>query len=199
MPVKIQSPDVARRIAEFFGIRGKYLPEVEEFVIPTLQIGDLSVAGVPPVGRHASVAFDVAAHATQKWTFRLYAEGLLCVITDFRLIPVAGGGAHVRASFAGGPAPAPLTPGFIDHRITDGQLFPAQVPGAIVGASTQASNINPIIWRSALADLVDNHYQPKGWVIGSDKQGGNGALMLQIGSNNVRCHGSVEWDEYQID
>lgn len=199
MTVKIQSPDVARRVAEFFGIRGKYVPSVEEFIIPTLQVGDLSVAGAPPISRHASVAFDVAAHATQKFTLRLFAQGVLCVITDIRLIPVSGGGAHIRAAFSTGAAPTPLAPGFTDHRITAGVLHPAQVPGALVGASTAASNITPIVWRSILTDVVDNHYQPRGWVIGTDKQGGSGSLMLQTGSNNVRIHGSLEWDEYQLD
>lgn len=198
--MRIQSPDVATRVRNFFGIKGKYRPEVEEFIVPTIQVGDLSVPGLPPITRHASVGFDVGAVVGEYFTFRLLApEGVLCVITDLNLVPaLAGAGSHIRASFVTLAGLAPAAAGFTDHRLTSGQRFPIEVPAAQAAVGTFVMPIAPIIWRTILTDNEDNHIEPKGWVIGTGKPGVGASLMIQSAALNLRIHGSVQWDEYQV-
>jgi hypothetical protein len=197
MPVKIQSPDVARRVAEFFGIRGKYTPAVEEFIIPTIQVGDLSISGVPPVSRHASVAFTVAGVAAEGFNFRLLAPGgVLCVITDIILLPANI--ASFSASFTLQAAAGALVPAFTDSRLTLGQLFPENVPAAVCEANTVGAPLVNISWRSRTTPNVAIHFQPKGWVIGTGKEDVDAALMLQCETDDLHVYGSVGWDEYPI-
>lgn len=197
MSIRIQGPDVARRVAEFFGVRGKYRPEVEEFIVPTVQVGDLSVPGLPPVSRHASCRINVAPTAGEYSMFGLAAlPGLICVITDIDVFSSVAN--SVVADFRDERAMTPLTAFFTDNRLTLGQRFPAQVPAAVIGANTEVMILAQQAWGATLPASIPRHFSPKGWVIGSGLAGGTGHLHLSLTTVNVGLFGSVEWDEYEV-
>lgn len=198
MSVKIQEPGVAQRLVEFFRLKGRFRPMLEEYIQPVIQVGDLSVGGVPAISRHATCWFNVAAVAGQQWAFHMEVPpGLLCHITSFNLNPSAS--VSLYAGFSGGAPMSPITNKyFTDGRITGDISFPTNVPGAIVGSNAQVGAINPIGYRSYVLVGQPNHFKPKGWIVGTGKPAGIGRFQLGAATVNITISGSVEWDEYQV-
>lgn len=198
MAIKIQTPDVARRVARFFGIRGKYLPQVEEFIVPTILIGDLSVAGPPPIARHASCAFSITGVAARYSTVRLIAPiGVLCVLTDVYMHPQLTS-YLTMGLMAGGAAPA-LVPTFTDTRLVDPPRGSPETPAALVSSEARVAILTPISWRAYAVTGFNNHYQPRGWVIGPARAGVAMELTIQLNGQDNDANGSIEWDEYPLD
>lgn len=195
MPVKIQGPDVARRVAQFFGIRGKYLPQIEQFIVPTISVGDVSMPGVPPVRRHVSVQGYEAAVVAEKASWWMNAPiGVLAVITDIHVIPVGDMNLNVAFWFGGA---ASLTPRFTDGRLVQPPALPQFPPACTAGSWTAAGVITNIAWTGVAKATQVNHYRPVGWIVGAGT--GAGGVQFQSSENNVAVSLTVEWDEYHVD
>lgn len=200
MGLPINDPSVGAALQELFGLQGRVRPVLEESIIPTVQVADLSEGSRPARIRHASAHFDVGANAVEHFVARLEAPpSVLMELTSFRLAPLSAGEVQV---FFGSSIPVPSTfasKAYTDQRVRDTKSGGTQSPGGLLTIGTQVASLGTVQWGIFLnADNLLYEYSPKGWFVGSLAPAGFGFIEFSFGSNNVRVRGSMEWTEYQI-
>lgn len=195
MSQPIQVPTVGALLTEFFRLVGSVRPELEEIVIPTVLVGDLSGSAPPVRRRHVSCVGGIAAAAAENAWFELFNsdKNTIAVITDVWAFAsaadflkvafptstlLAGGSTTVASSFTDSRVPG--TPGFVLRQISQG--------GGSIGNEERGRWIVPVA-----ANGLNLHLQPRGWVI---------APPTRLTFSNVTAAGTMflglEWDEYQL-
>lgn len=200
MAQEIQTPVPGSLLTDAFGLRGRVRPFLEEFIIPVISLGDLSLSIAPGVVRHATALINEAAAVGERWVGRFEAPaGVIAVIRQISLRS-AGGLTTVSMRFPGSsPSITPAntcTKGFVDGRLLTGSGT-SQTPACTLLSGTQVAALaNPSFQTSLPAEgLV--YLPPGGWVVGG---GANapGYMEMNVVGNNQACLGGIEWDEYQV-
>lgn len=196
MSQPIQVPTVGTLLTEFFRLVGSVRPELEEVVIPTVLVGDLSGSAPPTRRRHASCVGGIAAAAAENAWFELSNSdpNTLAVITDvfafataadflkvaFPTATLLAGGSTVVATSFTDSRVLPGGPGFVLRQISQG--------GGSIGNEERGRWIVPVA-----ANGLNLHLRPKGWVI---------RTPTRLTFSNVTAAGTMflglEWDEYQL-
>ena len=208
MTLKIQRPSVSVALTRFFRLTGQVAPELEEFVQPTVQVGDLSPAEPPPVARAAAARVLNSAVPVEFPTFRLFCPpGMIARLDSIYLnVPAQAIVSYLFTSSVPALALAGLaSPVFTDQRL--GQLNPVtglarELPavqfafGSIAGALI-VNQYRQLIEPSATGGFRPL-FRPKHWIIGSGEPGVSGFLEFQtsVVNSTVRC--ALEWTEFQL-
>jgi len=202
MAQPIQDPTVGGALQALFSLQGRVRPALEEFIVPTVRIADLSQGATPAISRHASAAFNQAAVAGEHAQLRFeMIPGALAVIRRLHL--VADTDTMIRINFPGNAATlgalgTVAAKGFTDGRVLAGSPGGEQNPAAVLTYGTAVAPLGAFqVFFQALATEEVN-IEPRGWVVGTGRPDLYGFLELDTYSLNVQLRGSIEWDEYQL-
>lgn len=208
MALQIQDAGaVAGRLREFFRLTGTVKPELEEFVLPTVLVGDLSNGAKPSTRRHAAVFADRGATVGEVPLFRLEIPGgIIGVVTEWSF--TSDTSAQVLRVNAGttildADLPTIIDPVFTDERLTLGADAagqpPAQLPGGVLLSGSRVAQLGTFQKRVTEGpNTFQSTQRPQGWVIGSGTPDRFGFLEFAGEIVNLRTRLQIEWDEYQI-
>lgn len=195
--LKIQNPLVGSALQRLFGLQGRVSPHLEESVIPTVLVGDISQGGTPDVRRAAISGSTGAAVAAEFTMAELQVPvGTLVKIEAFTVWAAAECTALV--SFAN---QAVALVGVPARTFTDRRLFPMEPVGVWrIGTSVAAISPRQGAFRVFASSLL--RIEPKGWLIGGlpanlvGSQGGGGFFTVQLNLANTAGIFGCEWTEY---
>lgn len=196
----IQTPKVGELLTDAFGLKGRVRPSLEEYIVPTISLGDLSLSIAPGPVRHAAALINQAAVAAQRWVARFEAPpGVLCVIRQIA-IRSSGGLTQLSAQYVGN-VPT-ITPGTTCAKsFTDGRLLvgsgTTQTPSGILLSGTQVAALAAPVFQVSVPAEGLIYLPPGGWVVGGGA-GASGYLEMQMPVVNITAFGGIEWDEYQV-
>ena len=202
MALTINNPLVARILQRAFRLQGRVRPVLEESIVPTVSLGDLSAGMAPDVSRHVVTRIVIPPVIGELATIRIEAiAGTVLVITNINFWTNVLG--FVTAKFPGSSATLNPQASTASKSFTDGRLLPGgpepSLPSGVLTFGTQAGFLAGTHWQARIPDPLGLFYEPKGWVVGGvDSTDLLGFLEFQFDGANVLFVGSVEWDEYQI-
>lgn len=204
MAQPIQDPTVGTALQQLFGLQGRVRPALEEFIIPTVKVADLSLKTADPVIRHASCRTSVAAVAAERPVFRFESiGGTICVIRRIFLFSATAAGNpsfafHGNAATLGALATT-ATKSFTDGRLLPGAPSGAQKPSGVLTIGTQPGSLGTVHWEGRMDASLGLEITPtRGWVVGTGRPGLVGFLEGQVAVNNIALAVSMEWDEYYL-
>jgi len=207
MALKIQNPLVGTLLQRAFGLQGRVRPELEEFIVPTVSLGDLSLSFPPDTVRHCAAQVSITGVTSQRSVGRFEVlGGCIAVIRRIQLFSATDPG-DFSCQFVGNTATlSPLATtapkGFTDGRLLAGSMGGAQTPSSVLTTGTQASSIGTVTFRARMLPVTNGSlfiYEPAGgWVVGTGQAEGIGFWQWQVSANNNNVNGSIEWDEYQL-
>lgn len=195
MPTQIQRPQVAELLTRFFRLTGRVRPSLDDVVIPTVQIGDLTGGATPPIIRSASAFAEPTKTAGERATWRL--EAPPGTLLDVKVIWVLNYDVesslrvHFGTSIATPPDLAP-------SRYTDGRITGSETPAGILLSGTQAGLLANYQWLQNFGAVARETIYPNNWIVGTGNPGTFGFLELQSTSANNLMALNLQWDEYQI-
>lgn len=202
MPTKIQRPGVAEALTRAFGIVGRMRPALDEVIVPTVSIGDLSRGGPPPAARQSVSSFTAAAVPTEKLFWRLdVPPNMIAVIEAITLH--ATGACNLKVNFPGNAAILPAGPNAANESLTDGRvagqfagpgcaLTWGSGPGGLGTAWSYQQYLGP---ASDPPVVIRPH---PAWVVGSD-EGNYQFLEMALDTINVGLDAlAIEWVEYGV-
>lgn len=199
--MQINNPTIAQLLQRAFQLQGRVRVSLEESVIATVSLGDLSEGSPPPITRHVSTAFSIASASAEEAIWRLEIPGnVIAVITNFSVEAVVGSTAiqvFFGSSFSGGDLPSLSTPVFTDGRLLQKNEFPA----GVCSFGTKAGGLVVFDWQGFVFGTPDqpaNGFLPKRWVAGSGIEDQFGFIEFCSVRNNSKVDVTVEWDEFQI-
>lgn len=201
MAQPIQDPTVGVTLQKLFSLQGRVRPALEEFIIPTVVVADLSPAAAPPIRRRAGAFNAHAAVVGEFFTLRFEMPATTFAVVRRIMVSAAVGG-DLLFNFPGNAATLAAlasTAGksFIDGRLLPGAPSGAQLPAGVVTSGTQAAALTPtpFAWPRATGEV--SNIEPTGWVVGGFPSL-TGFLEMQLDVANTGVAWSLEWDEYQL-
>lgn len=201
MAFKIQTPSVGRILAEALGLKGRIDPELEKFIIPTIQLANAELSGFVCTSRSCTSTGSGAAVAAEFPTLQfIVPPGVLALITRLDANTNGAGETSLRASFAQN-ALALGTAGL--NAFTDQRLIQQnQTPSCNLTSGSQAAAISPIEWNGRLsigaATAPTYEGRPVAWVIGSGVADATRSLGFQSSGLNEVLRLTLEWVEFQL-
>lgn len=202
MAQPIQDPTVGVVLQGLFKLQGRVRPALEEFIIPTVQVADISQGARPATRRRAVAGIAQAAVAGQVFQARFEIPGgMIAVIRRINLSSTTGA-MNIRFNFPGNAASIAALAGVSAKAFTDGRLLPgapsgAQQPAGVLTFGTNAAALattQAVFRLFATQELV---IYPD-WVVGTGHPQLVGFLEFESNTANAQVAGSVEWDEYPI-
>lgn len=195
MSQPIQVADIGSALQYLFRLQGRVRPALEEFIVPTVLVGDVSQSSPPFVSRRATAQYFINATVGEKATMLFRAPAnTLAVLHRIRAMADTTKG-HLIANFGqtiSDPAGVNTTE-LTDsrQRALSGQAVCSFLAGTQVAALPSASFRRPLV-----ADTpVDIDLTP-GWAVGG--LGVPDAVELQFTTANVQLVGTFEWTEYVL-
>jgi len=191
---------IATRLQRLLRTQGRLAPELEEFVLPVIQVANLSEGGAPPVSRSAVMNTTLGAVAGEFGQMRLSAPpGILAVVKKFKFKPnsVLDVLVFFGTSLAVANLPNAHIPSFTDGRLRDSLDTD---PSAQILSGNQAAGFVTTNWRYTAQDTPNDDwvYPSTPWVVGTGTQGTTGHLEFQLGTANVAAGVVIEWEEYPL-
>lgn len=197
MAIKIQDGGaIATRLQKLLSIQGRLAPDLEEFIIATIQVADLSQGGIPPVSRRAAVQFLEAAVVGELTAWRFEMPGsTLAIVRYLEVMPAADDLLQIHFGSEMTPPANQSVPVFIDGRIRHGT---GENPAGVVFSGTQIGGLTtPQEFQRVDADPSTRIVDP-GWIIGSGLPEAFDFLEFSLSTPNQGTRVTMEWDEYQI-
>lgn len=193
MAQPIQTPGVGAALQRLFRLQGRVRPSLEEFVIPTVQVADLSQGSVPPVRRHAVSFFNQPGVAGQSATWRLEVPpSVLARIDRIYVTPAAAG-----PMFANFGSTIAVPAGNAANEFSDARVRAnGELPAGLVTFGTQVA-ILAGTWRVDVAANEVTEIRPRAWLIGGLFDAFD-FLEMQFFQANTAVTVAMEWEEYQI-
>lgn len=200
MGIPINNPVVSTLLQRAFGIQGRLRPQLEESIVPTVSLGDLSEGSEPPITRHVSVFGAIGLEVNERPIWRLEVPGnVIAVLTrlNFRAATAQDVLVHWGASLSAGAFPGTMTTtGYTDERLQSDQGG-AQIPAAVVLTGTQVATIASEARIRINPPPDDKDFFPKGWVCGTGRPGQFGFIEFSASVIAQSFFIEMEWDEYQ--
>lgn len=206
MAKDINNPLVGELLQRAFDLKGRVRPSLEEFIVPTISLGDLSLSLGPSIKRHAACRVAQAAVSGQRFVFRFEAiPGTICVITRV-FFHSAAGATEFAGAFVGNAATvsglgSTALKGYTDGRLLPGTPFGAPVqPSGVVTFGTQVGPGGILALFSIQVPAAGLVYEPPPgtWVVGTGGSSLFGFLEGFLALNNTLVTGGFEWDEYPV-
>lgn len=210
MSQPIQTPNVGGLLTEFFRLVGTVRPELEEIVMPTILVGDLSGSSPPVARRHASAQGAQVAAAGQNAFFELAMldPNTIAVVTDIFAFSTAASD-QLRVASSGGiltGGATTCTARYTDERVRRSRPSGESFPGFIfrqqsLGGGPIAGNLVQSRFKIPLLASTEPefHYRPSGLVLrGSTAPSLSGGLTLCNDVVAATLVLGIEWDEYQL-
>jgi len=202
MALDITTPNVGVELQQLFGLRGSVSLGLEQFVIPTVSVGELGQSTPPSIRRRASAQFALGAVALERPTLRFeMIGGSLAVIRRMYFTTDQTGFLHImhRGNAASIAALAnTATKSFVDGRLLAGAPSGAQQPAGVLTFGTQVAEITD--WNADIqfqSGVIFTYDEP-GFVVGTGRPGLTGFLEIQVSIVNCVLRGALVWDEYTI-
>jgi len=194
MAKRIQNPGVGQLLQGLFDLQGRVQPQLDEIIVPTVQLGDLGRGSAPPVVRAVSHQCVMLAVAGEFAGARLEVPGnTLLKITAIHVSPTTSGFAYWKFTNA-----SAALAGTADKEVTDGRLSDQNVgAGSVMTFGTRVGGLaNP----AALVKVnsTGTTFTPEHWVIGSGRPDQFGFWEFGFQSPNVQVVLTVEGLEYTI-
>lgn len=193
---KIQRPGTGTLLTDHFRLISRVNPELEEFVVPTAQVADLSLGATPPICRSATMQFSNSPVAAQRSVWRIESPpGIILKIKHFWVLNVDVAGdltVHFGNSLAVVPTVAATS------RFTEGRLTGAELPGGLVLHDTQVATLAAFEWRRFLGVLGEIEYSPPNWVVGTGRPGEFGFIEFLATAIQNSVNVAIEWDEFSV-
>lgn len=193
---KIQRPDAGTLLTEHFRLTSRVSPQLEEFIIPTAQVSDLSIGATPPTCRSGAMQFSNSPVVGERSVWRFESPpGVICKIKRFWCLNVDVDGdltAHFGSSLAVVPTVAATS------RFTDGRLTGLEPPAGLVLHDTQVGLLAAFEWRRFIPLLTDITIEPNNWVAGTGRRGEFGFIEFLLTGVASSVNVSMEWDEFTV-
>lgn len=203
MAQPIQDPTVGGALQALFGLQGRVRPALEEFIIPTVRVADLSQGAAPGIRRRVACAIVQAAVAGEYFTARLeMIPGSIAVVRFVGMYPTSGTAGNLKMRFPGNAATIgalanTATKSYVDGRILAGSPGGQQNPAGVLTYATSAAAFAGVEARYPVPGTGLLLEDP-GWVVGTGRADLYGFLEMQFSAVNEQVTGTVVWDEYQI-
>lgn len=205
MGKQIQRPEIGAALTRLTRLTGSYAPELEESILPVINVGELGIVMQPPVRRQASLIHTIAAVALQFPTWRFEVPGSILAVIRKIWIQPSTTSAHFNMFSAASILVPPA--GIIRGDFTDGRLSGIdplsganlQDPAGFIGAGTQVAPLAAITWRAGvITAFPGTFFDDLGWVVGSGGPDTPGFMEFQYGVLNEQIRFRMEWDEFQV-
>ena len=208
MGLKIGNPRVTNQLVKLFNLTGAVSPELEEFVIPTVQVANLEMGSPPAIQRTATYYAAAGAVSGERAVFQLAVPpGVVAVIKRIMLYGITASPRALLAKFAGSTATVVTPATTAGSCFTDGRLAgTGQEPASRLLYNTQVSNVsnadwalplylNAPTWNSGAREFV-----PKwGWVVGSGNTTDSGFWEATFDLVNTAITMTLEIEEFTQD
>jgi hypothetical protein len=208
MSFRIGNPRVTEQLTRAFNLTGNVSPELDELVVPTVQIADLQMGAPPALQRTATCYFSEAANITQRTCFQFICPpGTLAVIKRVSFFTNSLSAPRSWFLIFSGNSPLLGKPtNQADMKFTDGRLERSGVvPSCQVWFGRKTSTLNAV-WAlpqnliDATYGSAECVYEPTaGWVVGSGVAGESSYLEGAFDHVNTHQSGVIEWEEFQQD
>ena len=206
MTLEIQNARASQVLTDAFDLKGRVRPELEEFIVPTVTVADLSTGAPPPVQRTSSAYFSQDAVSGQRCCFQFIVPGgTLAVIkrVSFYGVVTATDAWFILFSAASAALGKPATQA--NASFTDGRLQQTGViPSAQLWYGTKVSPLNadwalPLFMTDQTYGSAEAVYEPTGgWVVGSGAPGVSSYLEAAFDGTNMAQACVLEWEEFQV-
>lgn len=203
MAEPIQNPRVAQALQSAFNIVGRLRPQLEEFVVPTVLLGDLGQNQPPYVSRHA--VFNVSAAAGgvgNRFTARFEVPAGALARVDRIHLQSSVNPNNLRVHFPGNAATIAAQATVSPKRYADGRLLPGSAtpsaPASVFthGAPAAALGTVDAAYRLPTENGGMIDLRPNGWFVGTGVQGLVGFMELQLSVANTAVVGAIEVTEF---
>lgn len=207
MTYEIQNNRPAAALTEAFDLKGRVRPELEEFIVPTVLVADVSQNSPPAIQRAVTAYWSQAAAIGQRSCFQFHCPGgTLAKIKRISFFSTGLTAADAwfllfsGSTLAGGISGSTATSSF-----TDGRLQQTGVaPSCSITYGTRVSAV-PADWAIPLF-MTDQTYgsaqvafEPQwGWVVGSGLQGITSYIEASFDGVNMPSASVMEWEEFQV-
>lgn len=202
MAIPIQNPLVGSVLHRAFALQGRVAPQLEEFVVPTVSLGDLSLSLGPSVVRHAAAVINMSPVVGERPILRF--ESIPATICVVRSVSLRTGTANNwTVHFPGtaavlGALATVSTKSFTDGRLLPGTPSGAQRPSGVLTTGTQVAAFATNHFQTTIPAEGLVYRPPGGWVVGTGHPSLTGFLEMQVVGTNLTVAGGLEWDEYQV-
>lgn len=203
MGLKIQRPDIAVAIQKLLRLTGSIDLEVEEFILQTIQVGDLSHGQLPPVSLHASADFVIGAVVAEHAIWRMEIPGS-AIARVTRIIVRPGTDTTLRVHFGSTLAAAAFPTAVTNKGFTDGRVLfgvgdgNVPLPAVSINTGTQVASM-PREYSQFFGNLQDQLIlEPHGWIVGTGDPNQFGFIEFQVTNLNEQMIITMEWDEWRI-
>lgn len=199
MPKQIQNPLVGQALQYLFGLQGRVEPSLDEIVVPTVQIGDLSRGGPPGITRSASAAFSQAAGGAGQFSVaRFEVPGNVVARIDSMVVRVSGAAATLIITHGSTFATPANT---AQKSLKDGRLLQAgEVAAGVVTYGTQG--VTPFApttsERYFLASNALVTIPTPGLIVGSGLPGQFGFMEFGLITPNLQLDATIQWTEFRL-
>lgn len=144
MSTTIQSPVPAELLSHAFQLQGRQRLQLEDYIVPTIQVGNLDCGFAPAKCRSAMARIVQAAVAAEFAVFRLQAdEGVLLEVVEIIAQPASTGALEIdlEQSITGATTEG-TGKAFTDQRVELGGPGPGGQPAGRIFRGTQAGGIS---------------------------------------------------------
>ena len=206
MTLEIQTPRAGQALTDAFDLKGRVRPELEEYVVPVVNVADLSAGAPPAIQRTATAYFSKDAISGQRACFQFIVPGgTLAVIKriSFYGVVTATDAWFIlfsAASAALGKPASQATSSFTDGRLQQTGV----VPSSQLWFGSKVSTLNadwalPLFMTDQTYGTSEAVYEPTGgWVVGSGVDGVSSYLEGAFDGTNMDQSCVLEWEEFQV-
>jgi len=208
MTLEIQNPRAGAALTDAFDLKGRVRPELEEFIVPTVTVADVSQSSPPGIQRTATAYFSQAAVGGQRACFQMIVPGgtlarirrVSFFSADSLSQPDAWFLLFSAETAALGKPAVQATSSFTDGRLQQTGV----VPSAQVWFGTKVSTLSadwalPLFYQDQTTGASSNSYEPTaGWVVGSGVAGVASYLEGAFDEVNEAQTAVLEWEEFQV-
>jgi len=208
MAIRIGNPRVSEQLVRAFNLTGNVSPELDDLVVPTVQVANLEMGAPPAVQRTATFYAAMGAVAGERFVFQLAVPpGVIAVIKRLILYGSPGAPRALLAKFSGKTSGITTPATTAGSCFTDGRLAGTGAePSSKLYYNTQVSNITGSDWALPLYlniptwDSGAREFIPHwGWVVGSGNTTDSGYFEGTFDYVNSAMHMTLEIEEFVQD
>lgn len=205
MGIRIGNPRVTDQLVKLFNLTGSLAPELEEFVIPTVQVANLDMGSPPAIQRTATFYAGQGAVSGERFVFQLAVPpGIIAVIKRIMFYGITATPRALLAKFAGSTSGITTPATTAGKCFTDGRLAGSGAsPSSNLYYNTQVDNIagsdwglplylNTGTWNSGAREFIPTW----GWVVGSGNTTESGYFEGTFDLANAAMSMTLEIEEF---
>lgn len=206
MTWEIQNPRAGQTLTQAFDLKGRVRPELEEFIVPVVQVGALDMGSPPAIQRTCTYYAAHAAVSGRRFVFQLFVPpGTICVIKRIMVYGIVSAPRALLARFSGKTSSISTPLSTAGSCFTDGRLAQTGAePSSKLFYGDRVSNIadsdwalplylNMVTWDSGAREFSPNW----GWIVGSGNTEDSGYLEGTFDDTDTAITMTLETEEFQ--